>query len=199
MKIILAAIDEPLALAWEEVCKYLPDVEIYRGSILDLDVDAIVSPANSFGFMDGGIDALYLKKWPHMQLCLQTYIKADWNGELPVGCSKAIFQEGKPKLLIVAPTMRVPMVLPKDSVNPYLATRSALLTARRFAESNIAAARVESIAFPGMGTGVGGFSPNLCAWQMRQAIIMATADSPDYCFPETWVQAVNNHASLFQR
>ncbi len=31
-------------------------VEVIEGDLLDLDCDAIVSPANSFGFMDGGID-----------------------------------------------------------------------------------------------------------------------------------------------
>ena len=31
-------------------------VEVVQGNLLDLDCDAIVSPANSFGDMGGGID-----------------------------------------------------------------------------------------------------------------------------------------------
>ncbi len=58
MRIILAAVDAQLADAWERHCGSLESVTIHLGSILDLRVDAIVSPANSFGFMDGGIDRL---------------------------------------------------------------------------------------------------------------------------------------------
>src|SRR4029434_4261958 len=59
LKIVLAAVEDDLADAWERHCGDLPDVSVHRGSILDLPVDAVVSPANSFGFMDGGIDHLY--------------------------------------------------------------------------------------------------------------------------------------------
>ncbi len=31
-------------------------VEVMEGDLLGLDCDALVSPANSFGYMDGGID-----------------------------------------------------------------------------------------------------------------------------------------------
>ena len=46
MQIILTAVEEPLANAWEEYCGDLPDVTIHRGSILDVPCDAIASPAN---------------------------------------------------------------------------------------------------------------------------------------------------------
>ena len=59
MEIILAAVEPQLANALEAHCGHFENVSIHRGSIVDLNVDAIVSPANSFGFMDGGIDMLY--------------------------------------------------------------------------------------------------------------------------------------------
>ena len=47
MKIVLAALEhDPLGDAWQRHCGDLPDVTVHRGSILDLDVDAVVSPAN---------------------------------------------------------------------------------------------------------------------------------------------------------
>jgi len=58
LKIILSAVEKELYNAWKTFCENLPNVEIYHGSILDLSVDTVVSPANSFGFMDGGIDLL---------------------------------------------------------------------------------------------------------------------------------------------
>ena len=59
MKVVLAALEPDLADAWERHCGDLDCVTVHRGSILDVPCEAVVSPANSFGFMDGGIDRLY--------------------------------------------------------------------------------------------------------------------------------------------
>ena len=59
MNIILTSVEPALADAWERFCGDLDFVTVHRGSIFDLSCDAVVSPANSFGFMDGGIDMLY--------------------------------------------------------------------------------------------------------------------------------------------
>jgi O-acetyl-ADP-ribose deacetylase (regulator of RNase III) len=53
MKIYLADLSDGLIQAWKKVFVDQQDIEIYHGSIFDLKADAIVSPANSFGFMDG--------------------------------------------------------------------------------------------------------------------------------------------------
>src|SRR4051794_29788946 len=45
LRIVLAAIEDDLADAWERHCGDLPDVTVHRGPILDLAVDAVVSPA----------------------------------------------------------------------------------------------------------------------------------------------------------
>jgi O-acetyl-ADP-ribose deacetylase (regulator of RNase III) len=59
MEITLASTDATLCTAWERLFADAPEVRIHRGSILEVACDALVSPANSFGFMDGGIDAVY--------------------------------------------------------------------------------------------------------------------------------------------
>jgi hypothetical protein len=131
LRIILAAVEPPLADAWEHFCGHLECVTIHRGSILDLSVDAVVSPANSFGFMDGGIDHLYSHffGW-HVQDRLQHAIRQRHHGELVVGTAE-IVEIDHPQItyLIAAPTMRVPMIL-RDTVNPYLAARAALVLIR---------------------------------------------------------------------
>jgi hypothetical protein len=60
MKIVLAATEHRLADAWEAAFAGVADVSVHRGSVFDVACDAVVSPANSFGIMDSGIDALYL-------------------------------------------------------------------------------------------------------------------------------------------
>lgn len=177
MNIVLAAVETDLADAWRRHCGDLPDVTVHRGSILDLSVDAIVSPANSFGFMDGGIDQLYSHRFGwDVQTRLQDSIRARHHGELLVGTAEIVETNNlQIPYVIAAPTMRVPMVL-TDTVNPYLAARAALLLIRHgvapwggLAGQPISAV-VTSVAFPGLGTGIGRVSPDTCAQQVRTAI-----------------------------
>ncbi len=176
MKIILAAVDEPLANAWRDACADLDFVTVHHGSILDLKCDAVVSPANSFGFMDGGIDALYSHHFGwNVQNRLQELIREKHDGELLVGMADIVDTDNSQiPFLIAAPTMRVPMIL-SNSVNPYLAMRAVLLLIKNgtFASGMLQGERisdaVKSVAFPGLGTGVGRVLPNT---------------SPDKCGPQ---------------
>ena len=56
MKIVLADLKGELLEAWQKIGHDKDYVSTYHGSIFDVDCDVLVSPANSFGFMDGGID-----------------------------------------------------------------------------------------------------------------------------------------------
>jgi O-acetyl-ADP-ribose deacetylase (regulator of RNase III) len=202
MQIILTALDEPLAVAWRRFCGELDFVEIYHGSILDVRCDAVVSPANSFGFMDGGVDAAYLRYFGReIQDRVRSRIVEKYHGELPVGTADVV-ETGDQRIpfLIVAPTMRVPMVL-QDSVNAYLAARAVLLLVKHgtFSAGSEAerpiAGRIERIAFPGLGTGVGKLGPNTCARQVRAAIddILLGQFVP----PRTWAEASERHQLLY--
>jgi O-acetyl-ADP-ribose deacetylase (regulator of RNase III) len=71
------------------------------------------------------------------------------------------------RFIISAPTMRVPKSV-KGSVNAYLSTRSALR--RIVAHNHDSESKISSVAFPGMGTGVGEIPYALAALQMRVAI-----------------------------
>jgi hypothetical protein len=53
MRIILADRRGKLIDAWSRVSSDSDPVTTYQGSIFDVQSDALVSPANSFGFMDG--------------------------------------------------------------------------------------------------------------------------------------------------
>lgn len=176
-------------------------VRFYDGSILDVSCDAIVSPANSFGFMDGGVDALFLKRFGvELQERVQAVIAKDHGGELLVGSADVVeTEDALIPLLIVAPTMRVPMIL-RDSVNPYLSARAALRLARygTFRHGALSGMpireRIHRIAFPGLGTGVGQVSANVCARQVAQAIEDVLLDR--YSMPRTWAEASERHQDL---
>ena len=91
MEIILTALDDPLVQAWREHCGDLVDVRIHHGSIFEVECDAVVSPANSFGFMDGGIDAHYVRHYgPAVQDRVRTAILQRHHGELLVGSAEIV-------------------------------------------------------------------------------------------------------------
>jgi O-acetyl-ADP-ribose deacetylase (regulator of RNase III) len=202
MNIILTSVEPALADAWERFCGELPFVTVHRGSIFDVSCDAVVSPANSFGFMDGGIDLLYTSYFGgQVQERLQEAIREGHHGELLVGAAEVV-ETDNPDLpfMVAAPTMRVPTIL-RDSVNPYLAARAVLLLVKQgtFAHGTYAGERVadyiETVAFPGLGTGVGRIGPNTCARQLRAAMDSVLLGYE--VFPVSWVDAQHRHQGLY--
>jgi O-acetyl-ADP-ribose deacetylase (regulator of RNase III) len=59
MRLHLVDVQPDVVSAWREAFSVFPEVTIRQGDILGVAVNTIVSPANSHGFMDGGIDAQY--------------------------------------------------------------------------------------------------------------------------------------------
>lgn len=202
MKIILSSIDEPLAKAWETYCGEFDFVEIDRGNILNLKVDAVISPANSFGFMDGGIDMVYSQHFGWgVQKQLQEQINQFRHGELLVGEAEIVAtHHSQIPYVIAAPTMRVPMIL-ADTVHPYLAARAIFLLIKngKFRTGELAGEKISdavtSIAIPGLGTGVGRVPPEKCGAQMRQAIRDFLLD--EFEPPSSWADAQMRHQKLY--
>lgn len=199
LNIILADIEAGLVEGWKQACADLPNVSVHHGSIFDVECDAVVSPANSFGFMDGGIDAQYsyFFGW-HVQERLQDIIMKAYYGELLVGQAVMVPTDHmKIPYVISAPTMRVPMILGRESVNAYLATRAALLLIQHGTLPNGTPLHdvIKTVAFPGMGTGVGRIPYAVCAQQMRQAIEDVLIQKP--LFPNTWKMAQTRHQALY--
>lgn len=154
-------------------------VEVLCGDLFALSRDALVSPANSFGDMDGGIDkAIDAHFERRAQPAVKQAIATRYLGELPVGAALVVpiasrcYQQ-----LIVAPTMRVPGSV-AGSVNAYLALRAALIAAGQHG--------ITSLAIPGLCTGVGRMPYDEAAAQLRAAY--------DSVIGELWRQVV--HASL---
>lgn len=202
MKVILTAVDNSLAEAWKKFCGELDFVTVQQGSILDVECDAVVSPANSFGFMDGGIDAIYLSHFGYdIQTRVRRHIYEHHHGELIVGNADVVETENEAiPFLIVAPTMRVPMIL-HETVNPYLAARAVfnLIKYQTFvagkSKGEPIAEHIKTVAFPGLGTGVGRVGFNTCAHQVRAAIDDVLLEK--YSMPQSWAEASERHQLLY--
>lgn len=201
LHIYLAAIGTELADAWERYCGDLAFVDVHRGSVFDVNADAVVSPANSFGFMDGGIDRLYLERYgDKIQERVQESIQRDHGGELLVGAATIVeTSDVAHPYLIAAPTMRVPMTL-EASINPYLAARAIfrLILFGEFSQGDGREQRVRdrvvSVVIPGLGTGVGSVPPVMCAKQVRAAIEDVVMDNQ--VFPSSTLKIRRRHDKL---
>jgi len=155
LKLILVAPNSQLFAAFQKHFSYLPNIEIVNNYFEWLpEFDCLVSPANSFGMMDGGMDAAIIRFFGHSLMAkVQQYILKEFLGEQPVGTS-FIVETGHPKhpFLAHTPTMRVPMSIAGTDI-PYVAMWAMLLAVRRYNQSSDR--KIDSVACPGLGTGIG--------------------------------------------
>ncbi|MCB9583467.1 MAG: macro domain-containing protein [Polyangiaceae bacterium] len=167
--LILADHWAPLTRAWSEAFAPFEAVHVHDGDFFALDADAMVSPANSFGIMDGGLDAaIRAELGGHVQTDVQARILERHHGELPVGAAEIVpTHHARWPFLVVAPTMRVPESV-AHTLNAYLSFRAALLAVLRHNAAN-PAAQIRSMVVPGLGTGIGAMDARRCAAQMRIA------------------------------
>ena len=166
MKIYFCDAVGELCAAWAKLlsaCSLPAEFEILHCDITSLKVGAVVSPANSFGFMDGGVDLAYSHAFGWgVQERLQELIRKRPHGELLVGEALAVETEN-PDIpwLISAPTMRTPRRI-VDIEAVFLAARAAVVEAGKIG--------VSSLAFPGMGTGAGAVPPEPAARLMISGV-----------------------------
>lgn len=132
-------------------------IRVVKGDLTKVEAYAIVNPANSFGYMGGGV-ALAIKRAGGEEIEREAVAKA------PIEVGKAVATSAgrlKARFVIHAPTMVNPAG-ETDEEKVGLATLAALKCAE---EKN-----ARSVAFPGMGTGVGGLSYKTAADVMVGAI-----------------------------
>lgn len=163
MKIVLLDIDKVTITSWKLYFGDCSDVEIVEDSFghfmnTHKDIDCVVSPANSYGLMDGGYD-LAITDWFGKQLMkrVQEYIIDNYYGEQPVASSFIIDTNVNGIKLIHTPTMRIPSII-RDEMVIYHSMRSTLITAL---DNN-----VKCIVIPAFGGGCGMVHPAILAKMM---------------------------------
>ena len=158
----------PLIESWQAYFTGLPDVAITCDSIFTLEADALVSPANSFGRMDGGLDAQIVEfLGEEVEIEVQQMIQSRHDGELVVGHAEIVITNADQfPFLVVAPVMRVPQNISR-TVNAYLAFRAALRSVLAFNELH--GDPIQTLLVPGLGTDNGFMPPLRAARQMRAA------------------------------
>jgi len=132
-------------------------LRLIEGDICERDVDAIVNAANNELWMGGGVAGAIKRKGGQ-----EIEREAVAQGPIPIGQSAAT-GAGKlsPRYVIHA------AVMGRDLVTDASLIRSATLSALAKADE----LGLKTVAFPALGTGVGGFPLGACARIMRQAIL----------------------------
>ena len=163
--------NDELVEQWQNCFADDSEVEILLGDLMDVAAHAYVSPANGHGWMDGGIDLELRERFAagDIETRVQRAIKSAGHYSLPVGQALVVpTDDDEVPYLIVAPTMETPMFVGQTS-NAYAAMSAILRAVARFNET--AAEPIESVAVPGLCTGVGGMEARVSALQMHQAYV----------------------------
>lgn len=137
-------------------------VNLITGDILEYAQGTLLSPANSSGFMDGGVDLDYVNFFGlQLQEKVLDAVRAREEGHLPVGAA-VLVETGHVRIprLIIAPTMSEPKVIP--AYNIFRSFRAALKAYIKYGLKG-------DIYSPGFGTGVGGVDPEEAAKMIFQA------------------------------
>jgi O-acetyl-ADP-ribose deacetylase (regulator of RNase III) len=161
--------EEAMCAAFRRRFAGLRGVRVIRGRFEDLEPhDCFVTAGNAFGIMTAGIDAAIVRRFGEgLMQRVQHHIMDRFFGEQPVGTAFLV-PTGDATLPFVchAPTMRVPGNIDgTDKV--YTATWAALLAVQ--AHNTSSGEKVETLAFPAMGTGFGGVPFDEAARQMAAA------------------------------
>ncbi|WP_241999880.1 macro domain-containing protein [Streptomyces klenkii] len=163
LKVVLTDLNASVVEAWRAAFADTPGIEIRKGSILDENVDAWVTPTNSRGRMDGGVDAA-IKRYlgAGIQLRVQRAIRDQFSGSLPVGSAVCVPSGAvNPKFLISTPTMEHSAENVSETLNVALACAAAFQAIHRRNEE--APGSIESVALVGMGAQTGRVPARVCA------------------------------------
>jgi O-acetyl-ADP-ribose deacetylase (regulator of RNase III) len=163
MKLHLVDINAALVSSWRTAFAAFPDVDIQHRDIFSVAQHCLVSPANSHGFMDGGIDDQYRRFFgAQIEQTVQRAIHQRPEQMLPVGASLVVrTNHSRIPWLIVAPTMEMPEAVPAKHSGRALRAALRLVDHHQELDSDIFC--------PGLGTLTGRVAPELAAQEMAIA------------------------------
>lgn len=169
------AVIDALRAEFEDVA----EANFHVGDFAEVDFDAIVSPANSFGLMDGGFDGALTRRYGlQLPYRVQTIIGRRYAGCQPLGTAFILPLTEERRTdhstapfagpwLVHAPTMVTPRDI-RGTTNVYDAFK-AILLAFPYEGGHGWANSQRRLATSGLGTLTGRMTPESAAKQMRVA------------------------------
>lgn len=186
LQVAIVDINENLITLAKRDVPELPAITFTAGNALAQKADAVVTPANSFGFMDSGMDAAVVARFGDVIASIVRDRIASYPfGEVLVGQAFMV-STGDADIpnLIFAPTVRAP----KPITHP-----ADVLLAARAAVKLAVDAGLSRIVMPCMGAGGGRLTPNASFAAMTAGIQTARFPQPR---PSTPQEAQARHFNL---
>lgn len=163
INVVLVDVNAAVVRAWATAFADTPEVSIMKGSILTQAVDAWVTPTNSFGRMDGGVDAVIKRDLgAGIERKVQAAINHEYSGVMPVGAATCIpTGRDHPRFLISTPTMVQSSEDVSETMNVALACAAAFqaIHFQNMKEPD----SITSVALVGLGAATGRVPPRVCA------------------------------------
>lgn len=193
MKLDLVTNSAGMAEAWEDafrgykgVTAHCCDFRAFIGQ--HPEVDAVVSPANAYGLMDGNYDRAISEEFgPALAERVRAVILEQFCGEQPVGTSFSVPIPGREDILLIhTPTMRAPSPI-VDSLVVYQCMRTTLMEAMRTSR--------QRIVVPAFG-GACGFLPFKKIAMLMWEAYLQIADPPTEI---TWEYALSRELEEWYR
>ncbi len=138
------------------------EIEVYLGDITQLELDALVNAANNHLWMGAGV-AGAIKRTGGSEIEAEAVKK----GPIPVG-EAVVTGAGRLKAKYIVHAAVMGQDLTTDNEKIRQATRNCLIRADEM--------DIKSLAFPALGTGVGGFSLEECARIMITEVLRFSAE-----------------------
>lgn len=163
VRVILVDVNPKMIAAWRATFEENQEVDIVQGSMLEQQVSAWVTPTNSKGSMDGGLDGVLKKHFgAKIEQSVQKEIKRLYNGTMPIGCSTCV-ETGvdMPRFLVSTPTMAGSSEDVSDTMNVALACAAAFQTVHM--QNSKLPGSIRAIALPGLGANTGKVPVEICA------------------------------------
>ncbi|HEY9705994.1 MAG TPA: macro domain-containing protein [Allocoleopsis sp.] len=206
-KLILSAIQPDLYEAFKKHFAQFPQVEVVFKPFEQVEFDCVVSAANSFGLMDGGVDQCITDYFGiQMMKRVQQAVIKEYYGEQPVGTSMIVrgnerIEPGKKnKYVAHTPTMRIPMDVSKTHY-VYSAMKAMLIAVEKHNQNyfenggNSDDTKIDIVVCPGLGTNAGRVPAEEAAKMMSLAL-------HHFLNPPTaisWYYATQRHSEIQNR
>jgi O-acetyl-ADP-ribose deacetylase (regulator of RNase III) len=163
VQVTLVDVNPRMVQAWRATFEENPEVQIIQGSMLEQEVDAWVSPTNSKGSMDGGLDAIIKN---HLGAKIEARVQKEIGrlhaGFLPVGHATCVpTGTDVPRFLISTPTMHASSQDVSDTLNVALACAAAFQAVH--IQNGSQPGSIRSVALPGLGANTGKVPVEICA------------------------------------
>jgi O-acetyl-ADP-ribose deacetylase (regulator of RNase III) len=167
MKLHLVSLDRDFIAAATDLFGNRATCEVRDIKTIPRKGTAFVSPANSFGVMDGGIDLILSRDmFPDCEQRIRKMIRC-LGGQPMLRVGSAIWLPVETTTaLIVAPTMIIPHDV-ADTQNAYWAFIAILMTMARI--EKMSSGTVQTLVCTSLCCGVGRMDPEQSAIQMRRA------------------------------